>query len=298
MPALPERRLLLLVNPVAGKRQGEKHLAAIVRGLMEHGWQATVLVTGCAGEAAELAEHYGGAFERVVCVGGDGTLNETATGLLRAGLSVPLGYLPAGSTNDLAEFLRLPAELPEAVEKAALGEPRPVDVGCFNERYFLNIAEFGAFSWLPYTTPQYLKNVFGYYAYILDGVKDLGKLRSDRLRLTAGERVLEGDFIFGAVCSATNMGGVFDLPEGAVQPDDGSFEVLLIRSPTSALALQEVITALRSRDYADPHIEFFRASSLTVETDTPFDWAVDGERASPGRWLRIENLPRRLPLIY
>ena len=171
-------------------------------------------------------------------------------------------------------------------------------MGRFNGQYFLNVAEFGAFSWLPYSTPQYLKNVLGYYAYILDGVRDLSRIRSSRMRLTAPNRVCEGDFIFGAVCSATAMGGVFDLPNDAVKADDGLFEVLLIRSPESPIALQEIILALQTKDYSDRHIDFFKTASLCVETEEEVDWAMDGERASFAPRVLIENIPRRMRLVY
>lgn len=292
------KKLMLIINPVAGKKQAAKNLAEIIRIFMINGWQVTTFVTGRSGDAAEYAARFGGEYDRIVCSGGDGTLNETAAGLLCAGLHTPLGYLPAGSTNDLAEFLHIPTNLSEAAERAAAWQPHLIDVGGFNERFFLNVAEFGAFSWLPYSTPQPLKNVLGYYAYILDGVKDLSKIRSYHLQLSSGGLLHEGDFIFGAVCSATSMGGVFDLPKNAIQPDDGQFEVLLIRSPNTLIDLQEVITALRLKDYSNGHVEFFRTDSLEVKTEVPFDWAVDGERAAGCSCVTIRNLPGKLPLVY
>jgi YegS/Rv2252/BmrU family lipid kinase len=276
------RKLLLIVNPVAGRKQALRLLADIVRIFMDAGYIVTVMVTRAAMEATALVAEYGAGYDAVVCVGGDGTLSETIAGALRCGADVPLGYIPAGSTNVFATTHGLSGDILTAAKNIAQGGVKRVDAGWFNARSFAFIAAFGAFSWSSYTTPQSLKNMLGSPAYILDGMMSLPKIKSIHIRVSAEETVHEGKYLFGAVCNLFTFPGLLKLPEGKVHTDDGLFEVILIKEPSSLLEWQSTINSVMSGKFESRAIEFFQAAELTIQSDEAIAWALDGEYEGSG----------------
>ena len=291
------KRLLLIINPVSGKKAILKYIPQVVRVFMDAGCFVTVMVTGRAGEATELAAQYAADFDLVVCTGGDGTLNEVLTGLLSRQLRLPLGYIPCGSTNDFAVSRGLSADIPAQAAAIAEGRLRRFDVGRFNERCFSYVAAFGAFSWLSYTTDQNMKNLLGHTAYLLDAVKDLPKVKPWHVELEADGQVCAGDFLFGAVCNSTSVAGTLELPKDQVDLCDGRFEVLLVREPKTLPELEATVRGLLTQDYSAPTLEFFHASRLRITSPADLEWTVDGEFAGCPERIDITPVPGFLELL-
>lgn len=292
--------VLLIINPTAGKARAKSGMYEIIGPLCEAGMRVTIYTTAARGEASEVVRQVGGQFDRILCCGGDGTLNEVVGGVLSAGLDRPLGYIPAGSTNDFAATLGLSGDLSASVRTFLEGQSRALDIGCFNDnRYFSYIASFGAFTSTSYTAPQTTKNAIGHMAYVLEGIKDLPSLQPVALRAETDDgRVIEGSFIFGAVSNSTSIGGMVKLDASLVDLSDGQFEVLLIRMPKTLPALNRILLALTSRDYASaPEIELTRARAITFTTPSPLAWSLDGEFAEGGTTAKIHALPGAVRLI-
>ncbi len=290
------KKALLIINPVSGKKAVLRYIPQIIRIFMDAGYLVTSMVTARRGEAADFAARYGADHDLICCTGGDGTLNETLTGIASAGLRVPLGYIPCGSTNDFAVSRHLSADIPTAAANVASGRIRSFDVGRFGEHYFAYVAAFGAFSWLSYTTDQNLKNVLGHTAYILDGIKDLSRIKPIRLKLTADGQVHEGEYLFGAVANSTSIAGTIQLPETLVDTCDGVFEVLLIKVPKTLVDLEEIVRGLLTQDYGSELIELFQASNILAESPVGLEWTVDGEFPGVYERIRISPMPGFLKL--
>lgn len=291
------KNLLLILNPNAGTRQARRVLADVISLFAEYGWLSTVCVTARRGDATDYARMLAGQAELVVCAGGDGTLNETVTGMMQAGAKTPIGYLPAGSTNDFAAGLGLSSNVMTAARCVMEGQPRTLDVGRFRDRYFCYTASFGAFTQTSYTTPQNIKNVLGHAAYVLEGIKDVANIRPLHMAVEADGRLYEGDYVFGAVCNSTSLGGVLKLDPSVVDMNDGLFEALLIKNPTSALDLQGIISALAARKYENEMLEFIRASRLVFRPEPGIPWSLDGEYAEGADEIIIENVHNAITLI-
>ena len=193
------KRALFVVNPVAGRKTIQKHLPDCVRALMDAGYLVTTMVTAAPGEATQYTKAYGKFYDLVVCAGGDGTLNETVTGLAKSHTNVPVGYIPCGTTNDFSASHGLPKDIPGAMQGIVSGQRQRYDACCFADQYFVGVALFGAFSWMAYTTDQTKKNKLGYHAYVLDGMRDLSRLKPIHMHLEADGETLEDDYLFGAV---------------------------------------------------------------------------------------------------
>ena len=291
------RKLLFLVNPNAGQRRVNKFLTDIIGIFNEGGYEVTVFLTTGPGSGTRIVRDRAKDYDLVVCAGGDGTLNESITGLMEAGADCPIGYIPCGSTNDFAATLKLSMDVVQAARDIMLGAPQEYDLGKWGERYFSYIASFGAFTRVSYATPQNLKNALGHLAYVLSGIQELPQIRSIPMSLELdGERV-EGKYIFGAVSNSTSVGGVFTLDPRLVDLRDGKFEVILVRLPRDMNELAACISAIQSGTYDCAAITFRSVSRLTVRQDPAVVWTLDGERAEGQQEIPIENLHRAIRLV-
>lgn len=289
-----EKKLLFIVNPRAGRTKSKGPLFDAAAIYSEAGYLVSVRNTRRRGDATRLAEQYGAEYDLVVCHGGDGTLNETVNGLMRlpAAQRPQVSYLPGGSTNDFAASLNISFEPAVAAQSAMRMQPRRLDVGKFGPRHFVYVASFGAFTRTAYTVPQDVKNVFGHFAYILEGVRDLDTLRPYRMRLTADGEVFDGEFLFGAVSNSTSIAGMMKLPAENVGFNDGMFELLLVPVPKTPGQLQSITRALLYQELADSEGLFFRhVKSVTAETEENIPWTLDGEYVpgAPRIEISIEN---------
>ena len=213
------KKLLWIVNPHAGRGAMSGKVIGCVNAFQQAGFEVTIYVTQGAQDATRVVCERAGDFDRIVCAGGDGTLNEVVTGMMESGVHTPLGYIPAGTTNDFALSLGIPRIPVEAAAVAASDNMKALDIGRFNDRYFNYIAAFGVFTEVSYATPQQSKNIFGRAAYIFEGVKALTNIKQHHIRVECAEMSLEDDFIYGMVSNSVSVGGFKALSPGGVELD-------------------------------------------------------------------------------
>ena len=271
------KKLLLIINPVAGRNQAQADLFKMVRVFAEHDCEVTVYPTRGPQDCTRKVLADAGRFDLVVCCGGDGTLNEMVSGMMQREEPVPMGYIPLGSTNDFAASLRLPTHVEEAALRCVEGTAFHMDVGSLNDRYFNYIAAFGAFTEASYATPQQIKNALGHLAYILEGVKSLGRLQPIHVRITADGEAFEEDYLFGAVTNTVSLGGVLRLDPSRVLLDDGMYELLLVKNPQNPAEAQAMLSALMLQNYDGPLVRMLRASDILFESNHEISWTIDGE---------------------
>ena len=291
------KKLLFIVNPRAGRNKPHGPLFDALAVLSAAGYLVRIHQTTAPGDAAETAAREGGQYDLVVAAGGDGTLNEVISGLMRLDAPPPLGYLPQGTTNDFASCLKISHDPVEAARAIVLDRVRELDVGTWNRRSFVYVASFGAFTRSSYAASQAAKNALGHFAYILEGMKDLSTLRPYHVRLTADGDDLEGDYLFGAVCNSTSIGGLMKLDPERVVLDDGKFEMLLVRSPRTAADLQSLVLAVLNQQYDSPGLVFRHVSALRLETEETLPWSLDGEFAPSEPVVEIRNRQRALRML-
>ena len=271
------RKLLLIINPVAGRNQAQADLFKMVRVFAEHDCEVTVYPTRGPQDCTRKVLADAGRFDLVVCCGGDGTLNEMVSGMMQREDHVPMGYIPLGSTNDFATSLHLPSHVEEAALRCVEGTAFHMDVGSLNDRYFNYIAAFGAFTEASYATPQQIKNALGHLAYILEGIKSLGRLQPIHVRITADGETFEEDYLFGAVTNTVSLGGVLRLDPSRVLLDDGMYELLLVKNPQNPTEAQAMLSALMLQNYDGPLVRMLRASDILFESNHEISWTIDGE---------------------
>ncbi len=273
-------KLLLIVNPCAGQRRAKRELADIVDVFNRGGFTVLTYITAGRGDAESACIRYADQVDRIVCCGGDGTFNETVSGVLKSGRQIPIGYIPAGSTNDFATSLNLSTTPRQAAADIVAGSPVKLDIGLFGQRYFSYVASFGAFTRTSYTTPQNLKNLLGHAAYVLSGIQELSQLHACPLQVTLSDgQVIEDKFIFGAISNSTSVGGILSLSPELVDMADGKFELLLIRVPKDLFELHSCVRALQQPGYSSPLLTLLSTDRLTIRAPEDMPWTLDGEQA-------------------
>lgn len=292
------KHMLLIVNPVAGLKKAAKNLSEIVEVFNRADYDVRVFMTAQQNNGEIVEELLKTPTDLVVCCGGDGTLNETVNIMLQSGRSIPIGYIPAGSTNDFASTLGLPGDVVEAAKQIVNGSPEPYDVGKFKDRYFTYVASFGAFTKTSYSTSQSIKNSLGHMAYVLEGIQELSKIKNIHLRMETEEDVLEDDYLFGAICNSTSVGGILTLKPELVDMRDGKFEILLIRAPRSIQEVGECVLALKNQTYDCGMLTFRSASRIKITAENGLIWSLDGERTEGDENILIENLHRRIMMVH
>ena len=284
-----DKKMLLIVNPMAGQKKAIRYLWQIVDVFNRAGCTVITHITEKGGTATAPVLRYAEEIDLVVCCGGDGTLNETISGVLKSGKQLPIGYIPCGSTNDLASNLGLSSDIVKAARDIVEGNAQLLDIGSFNGRYFSYVASFGLFTKASYATPQGLKNIFGHAAYLLSGMTEISQIKSYHLafELTDGTKI-EGDYIFGAVSNSTRFGGVLSLSKEYVDLRDGKLELLLIRAPKDILELADCVRAMQHQTYDNDMITFLSGEHFTVTAPENLPWTLDGEKQTGTGTIEID----------
>ena len=291
-------KLLYIYNPNAGRQRSREILSDALETLAAQGYELTVLPTAGPGDARDAAQRLAADYDRIVCCGGDGTLNEVVTGLLTLSEEARpvVGYLPMGSANDFARNLNLPKTIVEQARLAATADGHYVDIGDSSDHPFTYVTAFGLFTEVSYATPQSMKNILGHFAYLLEGAGSLVSVPSYHMTITAdGGQQIEGDFIYGMVGNTVSVGGVMSLPKNLVKTDDGEFEVLLVRKPRTLKDWQDIgnfITNLQIPRTGT--VEAFTTKEITFHCDHPVAWTVDGEFGGKREDTVVKVMPRSI----
>jgi len=293
-----KQNVLLIVNPVSGRKKSRMVVYSIVNFLSQHGCKTTIFSTTGRGNATELVREHAPLHDRIICCGGDGTLNEVFSGLATMDIQIPVGYIPTGTTNDMAHALGLTSNVKKAMYLALYGDVRELDLGTFNDdRFFSYVASFGAFSKVAYETPQWLKNRLGRASYFFYGISEIADIRSRRVKIVADGTKINGNFVYGSVSNSTVIGGLVKFQEGSIILDDGKFEVMLIKTPKGPLDLHHIVQDLVNHDYNEDSVLLFTASQVTFTFEEDVPWTVDGEYAGESRHVLIGNMQKKARIL-
>ena len=285
-----EQRVLLMVNPMAGRQKIRNELLYVVDTLTKAGYETIIYTTQGKDATRDLLAEKDSQFDRVICCGGDGTFNEILSATMHWDKRPILGYIPAGTTNDFAAGLKLPSDIREAAVNIVRGTPHTVDAGLFNTSYFSYVASFGAFTETSYSTPQNFKNALGHLAYILEDIKEIPAFTSYTVCVEADGQIYKDSYIFGAVSNARSVGGILKISDSLVDLNDGVFEVMMIKMPKTLMDLSAIVTSLTSLNplkYDPSMFLFLQTKELKITFEQEMVWSLDGERVSGGKEARI-----------
>ena len=296
------KKLLFVYNPRAGKEMLKPRLSDVLDIFVKAGYEVTVHPTQAYRDAYyQIKEYEVGKYDLIACSGGDGTIDEVATGMMKRREMgkdvVPVGYIPAGTTNDFAKSLHIPRKPLAAADNAVKGVPFPCDIGKFNDSVFVYIAAFGIFTDVSYETDQAVKNVLGHMAYILEGAKRIFNIPSYKIKVEHDGKVIEDEFILGMVTNSRSVGGFSNMVGKNIVFDDGLFEVTLIKTPKNPIALQEIIAALLIEQVDTKHMYTFKTKKITFDSVEEIPWTLDGEFGGEQDYVEIENVQKAMEIM-
>lgn len=307
-----EKTVLIIYNPKAGRGRIKQIMPEVRRLFCKSGISPYFHATKCRGDAYETACKFALSGEKtcldnkyIVAAGGDGTLNEVMRGVLASGKKIPIGIIPAGSTNDFGYSLGInggefdaAAKIIDSVKSNSVFY---CDTASFNKEYFTYTAAFGLFSDVSYATPQKIKNIFGHFAYILYGAAGIFRSRRIRALIETGDgRKIEKDLLLGMVVSAKSVGGFRGITGDGVKLNDGMHELMYVVWPDNPVILVKTLyhaflmtrknkSALKKAyDLSDDTgIKITKIKEADFKFLRDITWAVDGEDGGSHREVRI-----------
>lgn len=297
-PKEASKKMLLIINPVAGKEQGKKHAFELISYFSENGFIVTVKPTECDSKKnIDFVANNAHLYDVIVCCGGDGTLNETISGLIKSETETPLGYIPLGTTNDFAKTLGISSSPLECAEEISKGNVTKIDCGSFNGRTFVYVAAMGAFTEASYGTTPTEKRYLGSLAYLIKGIESLTKLKAFHLEAKVNNELIEGDYLYASVSNTTSLGGVFKLDPQKVKVDDGLFEVVLIKSPDSLSEKGKLVSGLITDSLNSEYVDLIYAHDIQIKLNEKMPWSLDGENGGEHDEITIKNISKKINLL-
>ena len=287
-----DKKMLFIYNPMAGKEQIRNNLSDIIQVFCNAGFEITIFATQSTGDATRIVEKQGMDYNYVVCSGGDGTMNEVATGLMRLEKCPVCGYIPAGTVNDFASSLKIPRIMKDAAELITYGGIFECDMGNFTY-----VAGFGAFTEVSYQTPQEWKNALGKAAYFVEALKHIADIKPHHMVIKSGDGIYEDTFILGLVSNSVSVAGFKAYSKKNIKMDDGKFEAIFIRNPKNPIEIQQVLNSLLSKQLDAPQILYLSSRHISIESDDDVQWTLDGEDGGICSYAEIEILEQALPII-
>lgn len=293
------KRMLFIYNPNAGKGLLKAKLSDVLDIFVKAGYEVVVYPTQSYKDAYHKVKHMEDGYDRIVCSGGDGTLDEVVTGMMKRDKEhrIPIGYIPTGTTNDFASSLHISRDILEAADTTVHGKSFACDVGEFNKDIFVYIAAFGLFTDVSYQTDQKLKNALGHAAYVLEGAKRLSNIPSYRIKVTNGEKVIEDEFMIGMISNSKSVAGFRNIMGKEVKFNDGEFEVTLIKKPKNVVELNEIIAALLIESFDTKYMYTFKSGDLILESEEEIPWTLDGEFGGQHDKVHIVNKKQALEIM-
>lgn len=287
----------LIINPKSGKMQIHKELLNIIDLFNKNNYLVDVHITQYKGHATEIINNMK-TKDLLICSGGDGTLNEVISGLIKSEKNIPIGYIPSGSTNDFANSIKIPNKIMAATNKILEGTPFPIDIGCFNNNnYFTYVAGFGSFTSISYNTSQEFKNIFGHLAYIINSVTALSEIKPYKVTYTIDNATRSGEYLLGLVLNTTSVGGILKFNQEDIKLNDGLFEVLLVKVPKTIAEYNQMIEGLMTSNFIFPVFDYMQTDNIKMELEKEISWSLDGEEVKAGKIVEIKNLNNRIQII-
>lgn len=295
-----DKKLMLIVNPVAGRSAYKPNFAEATLLLAQAGYRVDLYYTASRGDATLFARDHAADYDTVACIGGDGTLSEVISGLIQLDNPPPLGYFPMGTANDVATTLGLPKNNTlEAAARMLTGTPHPYDVGLFGgHEHFAYIAGFGAFTDVSYTTPQDQKNALGHLAYVLQGMARLPSIESYQVRVVWDDGEYEGKLVYGSMSNSTSVAGIVHFKEQMVSLSDGLSELVLVKDPSALADLANLAGSVLTQRFDSDTMIIAHTKSASFQFDRPVAWTRDGEPGGLWQAVELKNLHAPVQLIF
>ncbi|MDH6365864.1 diacylglycerol kinase (ATP) [Breznakia sp. PH1-1] len=293
------KKILFVYNPVAGKGNIKNKLSKIIEAFSSDENTLITYATKANNDAYHHIVQFGQQFDRIICSGGDGTLNETINACMEIAYKGKLGYIPTGTVNDFSKSIKMETNLDRLLDNFNTEiHFQSIDVGKLNERYFVYVAAFGSVSEVSYSTPQNTKNSIGKVAYILEGLKKLTRQDKIHMRIEYDDGIIEDDFCLGLITNSLFIGGMNFFKEDEISLDDGYFECIFIKYPKGPITLNQTLFDITTRNFENTDKMYaFKTKTLRITSKKKVKWTVDGEYGGTYKDATITNYQKAITIL-
>lgn len=291
-------KLLLLVNKKSGKENIEKYIPKIVEEFEKNNFEVDIMYTKITNNATKIIKNYEKNFDIVVCCGGDGTLNQTISGLTEINKKVSIGFIPLGTANDFAKNFKIIDDVLYLPHNIMSYKPRKCDTGKFNNKYFNYIAAFGVCTKVSYTTKKSLKKRFGKKAYYIKALKEFFHIKSYKVKLTFDDKIIEDEFIYGGISNSISIAGLQWFKPEDISLGDGKFEAVFIKKPKNPIQTIKIVNSILRKNYKHKdEILYFKTDNINIEIEEALPWTLDGEYGGSFDKVNINNIKQNVEFI-
>ena len=288
-------KMILIVNPSSGLKSSKQQLIKAISVFSKYGHQTEIYITQRQNDAYYFLKNTKNKYDVVCVFGGDGTMNEVTSALIKKKDRPLIGYFPSGTMNDFGSNFNLDEDWEKIAERICRGKYTEFDVGKFGDRYFNYVAAFGAMTDVPYTTTRNSKEKFGTMAYIFEGISKVTNIKPVNVTVKANGKRKEHKVLFGLVFSGGRVAGTELVSKRKSSVSDGEFNVMIVDYvDTPVIGTPDLLRILAEQK---KFIHWYKANEIEFEFDGKIDWTIDGEKASVNKKVKIINLNKALRML-
>ena len=270
------KKVRLIYNPFSGENAILNELDNIMRIHQEKGYQVVPYRIERDKDIYDSLDILDDNYEYILIAGGDGTVDSVVNVMMEKKIELPIAILPVGTANDFGKFLQIPNKIEDALKIILSSEPKAVDVGKINDKYFINVASTGLFTDVSQKTDVNLKNTIGKLAYYLKGLESLPNFRRLKVKLTSKELEYDGEMYLILVFNGQTAGN-FKLASRA-DVSDGYLDVIIIKAVQVYEILPLFIKILRDEHLDSNKVIYFKTKDILIESNEDIATDIDGEK--------------------
>ena len=273
------KKIKIIYNPSSGRQQVERRLDRLILLLIDDGYTVNKFETKKKNDAKEeTIRTCKEDWDIIVSVGGDGTVNEIAEGIVLGGRKVPVAILAAGTVNDFANFMKIPKNILEFYDMIKREQAIDVDLGKIGEKYFVNVAAGGLLTNVGFSVPQESKMVLGRLAYYLEGARQfvLEDINPIKVKIESKEYNKEEEILLFLVSNSSSIGGFKKLaPHADVL--DGCLDVFAIKKADVQELANIFFNIFNGGHINHPKVVYFKTDDIRISSPVDIDIDIDGE---------------------
>lgn len=270
------KKVRLIYNPFSGENAILSQLDNIMRMHQEKGYQVVPYRIERDKDIYECFDILDDNYKYILVAGGDGTVDSVVNVMMERKINLPIAILPVGTANDFGKFLQIPNNIEDALERILSSEPKALDLGKINDKYFINVASTGLFTDVSQKTDVNLKNTIGKLAYYLKGLESLPSFRKLKVKLTSKEIQYDGEMYLILVFNGQTAGN-FKLASRA-DVADGYLDVIMIKAVQVFEILPLFIKILRGEHLDSDKVIYFKTQDILIESNEDIATDIDGEK--------------------
>jgi diacylglycerol kinase (ATP) len=287
------RKIAFIINPKSGTDRNKSLQQSIDSAFEKDKFAISIFYTEYAGHATELAAQCAAQqFETVVAVGGDGTVNEVAKGIIHTGTS--LGIIPKGSGNGLARTCKIPLDTNKAIQIIAKGYLKNIDVGMANQQLFLSNAGSGFDSYVANLCKQ--KNARGLWMYVRTSFAAFASYKSKYYTVTIDGKSFHQKAIMVSIANGHEFGYGFKIAPTASN-FDGKLDVMIIKPLNIFTASKVSFFAWRGNLHLYSKVLHIAGKNITISSKQMQDYQIDGDAKDCNNLLEIKILAKALNVV-